>query len=252
MFPILSRNQIKFIRSLKQKKYRDKFKNYLVEGVKQIADIAKHKPDAIDYIVVMDDFDGIPKNGHFDIYQVEMSIFKSLSNMIHSQGIMAVCRIPDTYFSDRWTEKEFALYFDGVQDPGNLGTMFRAAEWYGVGQVLIGPGTVDPYNPKVVQASMGSQSYLQIFQCDHLHISEMACEVIVADIDGEDAYDFNWPKDGLLVMGNEGQGLSPALRKNATNRITLRSAPGVRTESLNVSMACTALLTLRQTYFRGD
>lgn len=252
MFPILSRNQIKFIRSLKQKKYRYKFKNYLVEGEKQIADILKYRPEVAEYIVVQDNRAKNAILGDFQIFQVDHSTLQSLSSLVHPQGILAVCRIPDDYFGGEWTDEGFALFMDGVQDPGNLGTILRTAEWYGVNKILIGEGTVDPYSSKVIQAAMGSHSYLPIYECNHVRLSSVSCPIVVADVQGKNAYDFIWPANCILVLGNEGQGISPEVKQYAHDHITLPASQGSRTESLNVSMACTALLTLRDLYIRHN
>lgn len=246
MYPILSRNQIKFIRSLKQKKIRYKFKNYMVEGVKQVNDILNHDPEMIDYVVAVDDQIPSLQDDLIHIYTTDTTTFNEISNLVQPQGIMAICKIPDHFFIHQWDGKGFTLYFDGIQDPGNFGTILRTAEWFGINQVLVGPGTVDPYSPKVVQASMGSQAYLQLYQYDHARITQMSCPILVADMHGQNAYRFQWPEDGVLVLGNEGQGISPFFQKIDVIRLTLPSHPDSRTESLNVGMACTSLLTLRQ------
>lgn len=251
MFPILSRNQIKFIRSLKQKKYRYKFKNYLIEGEKQIFDIMNHQAEVIECIVIQEDSIESTDFGDFKTYQTDHTTFGSLSSMVHPQGILALCRIPEDYFTGDWAREGFALYMDGVQDPGNLGTMLRTAEWFGINRILIGEGTVDPYSSKVIQAAMGSQSYLPVYQCDHLKLSSVSYPIVVADIQGENAYEFTWPENGILVLGNEGQGISPGVKKYATDYITLPASEGSRMESLNVSMACMALLTLRHLNIRS-
>ncbi len=245
MFPKLSRNQIKFIRSLKQKKYRYKLQKYAVEGEKQIRDIMKFSPRSIDHIVIAQEFSDQSQWPDLPVYAATESEFRELSSMTHPQGILAVCKIPESYVDAMWNENGFALYCDGIQDPGNLGTMLRAAEWFGIDQVLIGPETVDPFSPKVVQAAMGSLTYIDLFSCSHESLCGLDCPILVADMEGQDAYQFEWPQSGILVLSNEGRGVSDFFRKQASVRITLPSLAASRTESLNVSMACTALLTLR-------
>ena len=245
MLPILSRNQIKFIRSLKQKKYRYKFKKYLVEGDKQIQDILRYRPETIEYLVTTPERTSLSEATSVEIFKTDSDGFGEITSLVHPQGILAVCKIPDLFISGQWDTNGFGLYFDAIQDPGNLGTMLRAAEWYGIQHILIGRGTVDPFSPKVVQASMGSQSFLHMYQCDESQVAKMACPILIADMDGQNAYQFEWPSKGILIMGNEGQGVSDAFREMDSVRITLPSAPDSRTESLNVGMACTALLTLR-------
>ncbi|MBY5958797.1 hypothetical protein KUV50_11665 [Membranicola marinus] len=252
MFPILSRNQIKFIRSLKQKKNRYKFKNYVVEGEKLIMDLVRHRPSLIQYIVIDDGIRHLSFPDGISVYQSDHHSFLELSNLVTPQGVMAVCAIPDHYFRSIQRNHAFGLYFDGVQDPGNLGTMLRAAEWFGVPHILIGPGTADPFSPKVVQAAMGSHSYLTMVKCSHQELSETSGAIISAVMDGEDAFEYAWPRTGVLVLGNEGQGISATVARLSTNRITLPAAAGAQTESLNVSMACTSLLTLRHKYQQSN
>lgn len=252
MFPILSRNQIKFIRSLKQKKYRYKFKNYLVEGEKLITDMLSHSGELIQYVLVDDSYTGSFPDPSMEVYQTDQQSMRILSNMVQPQGIMALCKIPELYFSPKWNPSCFSIYFDGIQDPGNLGTMLRSAEWFGIGQVLIGTGTVDPYSPKAIQAAMGSHSYLQLFQCDRSALLDWPHPVLLADMDGENAYQFAWPDRGVLVLGNEGQGISAELMIPGSVKLTIPPVGSARSESLNVSMACTVLMTLRQQYLRSN
>lgn len=246
MIPILSNNQIKFIRLLKQKKNRHKFKKYLVEGEKLIQDLYFHRPDLIDLLVFDTEASPFPSSKDIPSYTVDPLTFRSMTNMVNPQGFLAVCHIPETYFLPVLPEFEFALYFDGVQDPGNLGTMLRAAEWFGVRQVLIGSGTVDPFSPKVVQAAMGSHTYLRMNIFGAQELSQLSHTIIGTDMNGSDAYEFLWPDHSILVMGNEGQGMSKAVRDLTNSTVSLPSSPLSKSESLNVSMACTSLLTLRQ------
>lgn len=248
MIPILSKNQIKFIRSLKQKKYRYKFKNYLVEGEKLITDLLTHRVELLEYLVVEDSYSGALPETPIEIYQTDPKTMRAISSMVHPQGILALCKIPEEYFSNRWEFSDFSIYFDGIQDPGNLGTMMRTAEWYGIRQILIGAGTVDPYSPKTIQAAMGSHAYLRLFPCDQSVILDWPHPVLVADMDGQNAYKFAWPERGVLVVGNEGQGISAELLDTDLVKLTIPPVGAARTESLNVSMACTVLLTLRQQY----
>jgi len=245
MFPILSRNQIKFIRTLKQKKYRYKFKNYVVEGEKLVADMATHRADLIRYLIVDEKYTGKLDFWQSDIFQTDPQTFKLLSNLVQPQGIMALCSIPDEYFSSNWSTSDFTLYFDAIQNPGNLGTMFRTAEWFGISQIMIGKGTVDPFSPKTIQAAMGSHSYLRMYECDTTVALEWPHPVILADMKGENAFRHHWTNSGMLVLGNEGQGISSAFEEAGFSRITIPPAGSVRSESLNVGMACTVLITLR-------
>ena len=249
MRSLLSKNQIKFVRSLKQKKYRYKYKKYIIEGPRMISDLIKERPHLVDYVICSKDNKSIPIPSSIKIYEMDSDVFKTLSEMVTSQGIMAVCDIPESFFENPADPFGFILYLDGIQDPGNLGTILRAAEFLSADKIWIGPGTTDPFGPKSVQAAMGSQAYLEIFQVEIEDVFRSSLPVIVADMDGENAFKFQWPENAVLVMGNEGQGPSAGLREHASHVLTIPSGPGKKTESLNVGMACTSLLTLRMSQF---
>lgn len=245
MDSLLSKNQIKFIRALKQKKYRYKYKKYLAEGMKTVSDLLISDPGRIEYIVAVAGSEIPATFRNRELYFLEGKEFDKLSAMVKNQGIMAVCHIPDTFFLPPEARAGFVLYMDRIQDPGNLGTMIRAASFRGVRNIWLSPGTVDPYSPKVVQAAMGSLSFTDLRTCSEEQLLSADLPILVADLDGENAYRFSWPERGVLVMGNEGNGPSQALREAAHHILTLPPGPGNLTDSLNVSMACISLLTLR-------
>lgn len=245
MRSLLSKNQIKFVRSLKQKKYRYHNKKYIVEGPRMISDLIEERPHLIQYIISAKDSKTISIPAEIPSYELDQNVFKDLSEMVASQGVMAVCHIPDIFFEKSSSSEGFVLLLDGVQDPGNLGTILRAAEYLGIDELWIGPGTTDPFSPKSVQAAMGSQAFMKIHQMGHDEILQSSLPLIVADMDGQNVFRFQWPQNGILVMGNEGKGPSSFIRENAAHLITIPALPGRMTESLNVGMACTSLLTLR-------
>lgn len=252
MRSLLSKNQIKFVRSLKQKKYRYKYKKYIIEGPRMISDLLNERPSLIDYIICSKDNKSILIPASVPVFELDPVAFGSLSEMVASQGIMAVCNIQETFFEKPERPAGFILYLDGIQDPGNVGTILRTAEFLSTDHVWIGPGTADPYNLKSVQSAMGSQAYLDIRQADPELVLQSELPVITADMDGENAFHFQWPENAILIMGNEGKGPSTILKANAAHVLTIPSGPGRRTESLNVGMACTSLLTLRMLQFQNS
>ena len=220
----------------------------MVEGEKLVTDILRHKAEMVAYLVVDKSYEipfAIP---NVNVYTVDTETFRMLSNMVQPQGILAVCKIPHQYFSNGWNTELFSLYLDGIQDPGNLGTILRSAEWFGIKQVFIGAGTVDPFGPKTVQAGMGSHSYLQLFQAHPADFIHWPHPLILADMHGKNAYQHNWTIGGVLVLGNEGQGVSSYFDPQNPLRLTIPAATHSRSESLNVSMACTVFLTLRHKF----
>ncbi|MFN7330850.1 MAG: RNA methyltransferase [Bacteroidota bacterium] len=131
---------------------------------------------------------------------------------------------------------EFALLLDDIRDPGNLGTIIRTADWYGVKKIIASEETADFYNPKVVHATMGSFCRVQIFYTSLLQsLSDASQPVYGAFLDGDNVHDIEFSKSGLLVIGNEAQGISKAVEKKVTQRITIPKRGGA--ESLNASGA---------------
>lgn len=258
----------KIIRSLQQKKQRELQAAFLAEGPKVVGDLLAEGYRAR-MLVATEGFieanaDNLLKASsvtqqHPEIVVVSEDELASLSLLKHPQQVMAVFDMPQ---ADATTEKQYdgstlALALDGVQDPGNLGTIIRIADWFGIGQLFCSPDTADCYNPKVVQATMGSLARVHISYCqlDHL-IENLPPDVPIYGtlLDGNNIYEADLQKGGLLVMGNEGNGISPELRQRVTHRLLIPPYPGYRqtAESLNVATAtaiCCAEFRRRITTF---
>lgn len=247
MHQLLSKNQIKQIRSLKQKKYRYKLKKYLVEGEKMVRELLNTSPSHIDFIVRRSD---VEFKDRFPCYVTDVEGFAQISSLQTPQGILAICHIPDVYLNPPSESNDFVLFTDGIQDPGNLGTIFRSADWFGIKELWIGEGTVDPYSPKVIQASMSSIFNLKLRPMSISQLIDCDRNIWIADMDGQNIYDFEWPHSGVLVLGNEGQGVSEALKKRADVKLSIPGQDDKIVESLNVAMTAMSILTLRENYFR--
>ncbi|WP_236974937.1 TrmH family RNA methyltransferase [Membranihabitans maritimus] len=248
MSQLLSKNQIKLIRSLKQRKYRYKLQKYILEGEKMILELSNVDPAKIDFIVV-DENSNFPSSDN--LFRTSGKTFKELSSLMNPQGVLAVCNIPDYYWEQATVRNQFSVFLDGIQDPGNLGTIIRSSDWFGITNVLIGPGTVDPFNEKAVQASMSSLFNIKLSMVSYEFLRTSGVKMLSADMKGEDAYTFDWPDEGILIMGNEGNGISRFVQELNPERITIPSSRKSFSESLNVSMAYTSLLTLRSVKLRG-
>ncbi|MFM7487408.1 MAG: RNA methyltransferase, partial [Cytophagales bacterium] len=136
---------------------------------------------------------------------------------------------------------EFALVLDDIRDPGNLGTIIRTADWYGIKKIIASEETADFYNPKVIHATMGSFCRVQIFYTSLLqYLSDASQPVYGAFLDGDNVHDIDFSKSGLLVIGNEAQGISKVVENKVTQRITIPKRGGA--ESLNASVATAILL----------
>ncbi len=131
------------------------------------------------------------------------------------------------------------IYLDGIQDPGNLGTIFRTAAWFGIEGVIVGPGSVDPYNPKVIQSSMGGVLQIQHHNLSLTEATEKLSgwPIMVLDMKGENIREARMPERGLLVLGAEGKGISEEVRDKVKNRWHIPKGNKARMESLNAGVA---------------
>lgn len=166
---------------------------------------------------------------------------KKISFLKTPKDSVAVCYLAA---EERMEDKNIQLVLDGIQDPGNLGTIIRLADWFGIEQIICSEDTVDFYNPKVIQASMGSFTRVNIIYTDLVeYLSETDNVNIGTDMDGESIYSFEKPEKINLILGNEGNGMRPETEALLQQRITIpRFGSSQSTESLNVSMAAGIIL----------
>ena len=161
--------------------------------------------------------------------------------------VIAVYRIPERQFEAERFSSGLAIALDGVQDPGNLGTIMRVADWFGVENILCSPDTVDCFNPKVVQATMGAIARVNVVYADLCEAFGQLPGVPLFGtfLDGNDIYKERLPESGIIVMGNEGKGISPGVSGIINNRLLIPSYPAGRptSESLNVAMATGIVLS---------
>ena len=175
------------------------------------------------------------------ITKISPSELKKISFLQHPKDSVAVCELKE----ERVVENNLAqLVLDGIQDPGNLGTIIRLADWFGIPQIICSEDTVDLYNPKVIQASMGSFLRVNlVYQNLENFLQESDAAIIGTDMDGVSFYDYPFPTQFNLVLGNEGNGIRPEIEKLLTDKITIpRFGKSQATESLNVSMAAGIIL----------
>lgn len=235
---MISKNQIKFIRALELKKNRKKEGLFVAEGPKVTGDLlrAGYIPHSI--------YSTVPRE---DAQLVTDEELRKVSFLQHPQQVLAVFHIPPhpssiPHHPSSITHQpsSLALALDGVQDPGNVGTIIRIADWFGISTIYCSADTADVYNPKVVQATMGSLAHVQMIYCDLVELlSHVQCPVYGTLLDGEDIYQQELSTEGIIVMGNEGNGISPAVRELITHRLLIPNfnANNETAESLNVAIA---------------
>ena len=246
---MISKNQIKFIRQLELKKYRKREGVFVAEGPKVVGDLLRrYQPVAVYATEEWMKGAGVRRLESGDRSQVtEISDDELLriSFLQHPQQVLALFRLPDisaeAISPSSPLTSHLSLALDGVQDPGNLGTIIRIADWFGIDTIFCSEDTADAYNPKVVQATMGSIAHVNIIYTDLMRLFDSlppSYPVYGTLLDGEDIYQQTLSNEGIIVMGNEGNGISEAIRQRVNHRLLIPCfREGDTAESLNVAIA---------------
>lgn len=237
---------IKNIKKLKEKKYRDLTGSYIVEGIKLVEEALKENV-SIDSIVVCEDCikdDAFDKKLMYEIAKqnviyVSSKVFSTITDVSNPQGILAVIKNNDENNSISYDE-DIIVVLDGIQDPGNLGTILRTVDSANLKQIIVSENTADVFNPKVVRSTMGAIYRVNVVRSDNLisDISKMkqkGYDVLVTALDTENSvYDIKYIKK-VIVIGNEANGVSKEIQEIADNKVKIPMLG--KTESLNASVA---------------
>ena len=221
-----------------KKKFRQKYNLFLVEGNKTIKEIPNSAYQIQEiYTLDAEKFE----NNQSSSYQISPADLKKISFLQNPKDSVAVCEIKEQKTLEGVNRQ---LILDGIQDPGNLGTLIRLADWFGIEQIICSEDTVDFYNPKVIQASMGSFLRVNVvYQNLEIYLQKTEAPSIGTDMEGENFYTFSFPEKFNLVLGNEGNGIRPGIEDLLSDKITIpRFGKSKATESLNVSMAAGIIL----------
>ncbi len=238
---MISKNLVKYIKSLERKKIRSRENVFVAEGPKVVGDLcAISKPVRI--IATQKWYDETHRMPGADDVVVDEEELRKVSFLMHPQDVLAVFNIPASDNDSKDYEHDICLALDGVQDPGNLGTIIRIADWFGITTVYCSHETADAYNPKVVQATMGSIARVNVIYTDlNKMLSELPGDVPVYGtfLDGKNIYDTELSKNGIIIMGNEGNGISAAAARYVNKRLLIPAFPEGRAtaDSLNVAVA---------------
>lgn len=233
----LSKNHIKLITSLSQKKYRQKHKLFVVEGVKVVQEFLNSSYEL--EIVFSTDTDFSSTNKFIEVTDQEL---KKISSLKNPNKVLAIFKIPNQINP---ITGGLILALDSINDPGNLGTIIRLCDWFGIEQLVCSNETVDCFNSKVVQASMGSLTRVAVSYLDlKKYLQNALVPIFLADIDGLNVYKTKLPDSAVLVLGNEANGISDEIKQLETTKITIpRYGAFQQTESLNVATASAILLS---------
>lgn len=243
----ISKEEKKRVKALAQKKGRNAKQSFLIEGVKPVLEAISLISSTLQIIYIIptlySKYSSQLKGINCKI--VNERDLSSISNLKNPQGIIAIAN----YLSIPTKKEGVTLVLDEVQDPGNFGTIIRSADWFGVKEIVCSNTCVDLYNPKTIQATMGAAFRMKITYCNlHKYLEAIDLPIFGAFLEGENVYTSNLPTNVVLVMGNEGNGISKEIEALITHKITI---PRVgESESLNVGTATSILLSefMRNTF----
>lgn len=245
---MLSKNKIKLLHSLEMKKNRDTQQSFVAEGPKIVHDILSRHKDQLSVIAATEEWFAqeheLMAGLQCERITVSADELTKVSFLCHPQQVFAVFR----KFAEMTPEElpsladKLTLVLDGVQDPGNLGTIIRIADWFGIEDIICSKDTVDVYNPKVVQATMGSIARVRVSYMDLKQLFEAlppTLPVYGTLLEGNNMYSEQLSHNGIIIMGNEGKGISPQIRQFITKGLRIPNYPEGRdtADSLNVAVA---------------
>lgn len=234
----LSKAKQKWIRSLQLKKNRDQALLFVVEGEKSVLEGLSAFASHLELVVSIDTFASqIPSQFHSKTFTVTTKELEQISELKTPNKCIAVFNRQDTTLLN----DQFTIVLDGVQDPGNMGTILRLADWFGVKQVVCSKDTVDCYNSKVIQSSMGAIYRIPVHYTDLAsYLKNTPQQKYGAMLNGVNYKGINYPKNGILIMGNEGKGVRPEIEALIDFPVTIPRFG--EAESLNVATATAILL----------
>ncbi|MCT4602032.1 MAG: RNA methyltransferase [Marinifilum sp.] len=256
---MLSKNQIKLISSLQKKKYRDSHQLFVAEGDKLVMDLLSSGLKAA-YLIftagwqnqyTIEAYSNIENKIESDINQI-----KKISNLKTPSQVVGVFRMPKIDIDQKEVANSLSIVLDDVQDPGNLGTIIRIADWFGIKHIFCSPNTADLYNPKVIQATMGAIARIKL---SYTPLKQLLTNYKNSDfpfygtfLEGETIYNTKLSNKGFIIMGNEGKGISNEIKEMVSHKLFIPNFPADQetSESLNVSVATAIICSeFRRTKF---
>nr|WP_315243795.1 RNA methyltransferase [uncultured Flavobacterium sp.] len=236
---MISKNQIKLISGLHQKKQRFANQLFFAEGIKVIQELLQSNFELEHLFTTQNDFETVEFSKRVSVTEPELKRISALST---PNTCLAVFKIPA---ENPIIDLGLIVALDDIRDPGNLGTILRLCDWFGIQQIICSKETVDIYNPKVVQATMGSITRVNVNYVDlKSFITNAKLPVFGTFMNGENIYQSVLPQNGIIIMGNEANGISAEIEKMVTSRLTIpRFGTLQKTESLNVATATAIVLS---------
>lgn len=236
----MTKKEVAEIKKLAQKKHRIESNIFVAEGFKAIEEIMSAGLEIVKIYATDNSLQSkLPRSTTYEI--ITSQEMERISFLQAPSNMLAIIRIPTNYEPSVISSKELTLALDNIQDPGNLGTIIRLADWFGISRIFCSFNTVDCYNTKVVQSTMGAIGRVKIIYCDLYAVLNEAqiqgIPIYGTFMEGENIYTTELSYNGVLIMGNEGSGISQSLEKLTTRKITIPSFKKENVESLNVAIA---------------
>lgn len=239
---MLSKGKVKYIHSLELKKYRNELNAFVAEGNKLVADMMH----AFECELIVARPSWMATQGDIpakELLEAEDEDIRKVSFLKNPQDVLAVFKRPDWPLDEADPATSLILALDGIQDPGNLGTIIRLADWFGIEHIICSLDTADAFSPKTVQATMGALAHVKVHYTDLKEYLKTQVErqipVFGTFLDGENMYTKDLSASGIIVMGNEGNGIRPEIEGLIDRKLYIPSFPPERetSESLNVAIA---------------
>lgn len=240
---MITKNQIKYINSLQQKKFRSEHQSFIVEGAKSVLELLKSDFE-LELLFVTQEFlkanEELLENLPIQVEQADQQELEKAGSYSSNNAALAVAKTKENH-ELLVGENEYALILDDIRDPGNLGTIIRVGDWYGIHKIICSHSTVDFYNPKVIAATMGSFTRTNLYYTDlEGFIKQQSTPIYGTLLNGNNIHQTKFVKSGYIVIGNEANGISEGVEKLVTDKITIPSFGGA--ESLNAGIATAVVL----------
>ncbi len=249
---MITKNELKKIRALGQKKYRDRYREFLAEGDKIIKEVIEsnfHISAIYATSLWLDKNKNKIPAGCCNIISLTQSELKSISQQTTPNQVLAVIKMPEGKELPN-PQNQLIIITDNIQDPGNLGTIIRTADWFGINNIVCSEDTVELYNPKVIQATMGSFCRVAIYYTniiDYLRLHKNKVPVYGSFLSGKNALEHNFQQNAVVVVGNESQGISAETEKFVTHKINIPKfgkGHNLKPDSLNASVAAAIMMAI--------
>ena len=240
---MITKNQIKYINSLQQKKFRSEHQSFIVEGAKSVLELLKSDFE-LELLFVTQEFlkanEELLETLPIQVEQADQQELEKAGSYSSNNAALAVAKTKENH-KLLVGENEYALILDDIRDPGNLGTIIRVGDWYGIHKIICSHSTVDFYNPKVIASTMGSFTRTNLYYTDlEEFIKQQNTPIYGTLLDGNNIHQTKFAKSGYIVIGNEANGISEGVEKLVTDKITIPSFGGA--ESLNAGIATAVVL----------